>query len=61
IDPGKSLPIVDQVDSTIGALVVAWFFVPLTLAHIVTAIILFGPISFLVSYVGVKLKIKSSL
>lgn len=61
IAPGKSLPIVDQVDATIGALLFVSPFVALTLAHVITAVIIFGPISFLVSYLGVKLKIKSSL
>ncbi len=61
IAPGKPWPVFDQIDSVVGALAIAWFFIPITYAHAAIAIIIFGPISFLVSYLGVKLKIKNSL
>lgn len=61
IAPGKPWPLLDQIDFVIGALVVAWFIFPLTLVHVVTALIIFGVGSYVTSYIGVNLKIKKSL
>lgn len=61
IPPGKSWPFFDQVDSTLGAAAILVPIVPFTFVHLITAILIFGPISFLVSYLGIKLKLKKSL
>jgi CDP-2,3-bis-(O-geranylgeranyl)-sn-glycerol synthase len=61
IAPGKAWPVFDQIDFVIGALFVASIFFSLTLLHILTAIIIFGSLSWLSSLIGLKLKIKSSL
>jgi CDP-2,3-bis-(O-geranylgeranyl)-sn-glycerol synthase len=61
IAPGKPWPVLDQIDAIIGAIIVALFFFPLTPAHMLTAVILFGILSWCVSAIGVTLKIKSSL
>lgn len=61
IAPGKPWRPFDQVDATIGALIVASLFIPLTFQHIATAIILFGIISWVTSVVGFWLHIKKSV
>jgi CDP-2,3-bis-(O-geranylgeranyl)-sn-glycerol synthase len=61
IAPGKSWPPFDQIDAALGALLAASLIVPITLAHTITALIIFGVGSYLVSYIGVQLKIKKSL
>ena len=61
IAPGKSLPVFDQIDYVIGALIVASLFVSLSAAHVLIAIIIFGVLSFATSWIGMKLKIKKSL
>lgn len=61
IAPGKSWPIFDQIDAPLGALLVVAPIVPLTLLHGIIALIIFGPLSFIVSYIGIKLKMKNSL
>lgn len=61
IDSGHPWFPFDQVDYILSALLVAWFIFPLTFAHVITALLIFGFGSYLVSYLGVKLKIKKSL
>lgn len=61
IPPGKPWPVFDQVDFVIGALIIASLFFSLTFIHITSAIIIFGLLSWLCSYVGLKLKIKINL
>ncbi len=61
ISPGASWIPFDQIDFVIGALIAAWFFVPLTTPHIIFSIIIFGLGSYLVSAIGVTLGIKKSL
>jgi len=61
IPPGASWIPFDQIDFVIGALVAAWFFIPLTAPHIIFSIIIFGLGSYLVSAIGVMLGIKKSL
>lgn len=61
ITPGKPWRPFDQIDATLGALVAAALFVPLTLQHVVVAIVLFGIASWLVSVIGFHLHIKKSV
>lgn len=61
IAPGKAWRPFDQIDSTIGALIAIAFFVPLSVMHIVIALVLFGSLSFVTSYIGHALKIKKEI
>lgn len=61
IAPGQRWPVFDQIDFIVGAVVIAASFFPLMPAHIVTAVILFGLLSWLVSVIGVTLKVKTSV
>lgn len=61
IPPGSSWVPFDQIDFVIGALIATWFFIPLSLSHIIYALIIFGLGSYFVSTVGVILGIKESL
>lgn len=61
IAPGKNWPPFDQVDYVAGAAVAASFFLEVTVANIIIALIIFGLGSLLVSYVGMQLKLKKSL
>ncbi|MBI1834015.1 MAG: CDP-archaeol synthase [Candidatus Andersenbacteria bacterium] len=61
ISSGKPWRPFDQIDYVIGALIVALFFVSLTWQQVMFAIILFGALSFGVSYIGYTLNIKKSI
>lgn len=61
IAPGKSFPVLDQIDFVIGALFMTLLYTTISIVHVVTALIVFGILSLLTSYIGMKLKIKSSL
>lgn len=61
IAPGKPWRPFDQIDLAIGALLVSVWFVPLTLLHIIVALIMTWIISFVVSLIGVTLRIKQSV
>jgi len=61
IAPGKSWVPFDQIDYILGALLIAGWFMPLTSSRVITAVIMFSLGSYLVSLIGVKLKIKKSL
>lgn len=61
IPPGVSWIPFDQIDFVIGALVAAWFFIPLNISHLIFALLIFGFGSYLVSVIGVALGIKESL
>lgn len=61
IAPGSSLPVFDQIDFVIGAIIFTWFIVPYTAPQIVVALLVLGTGSYLISYVGVLLSIKKSL
>lgn len=51
----------DQIDFALGVLLVSFWFVPFTVAHIVIAILTTGIISLGVSIIGVQLRIKKSV
>ena len=61
IQPGGLLPVVDQVDFIVGAIL---FSLPLTIAHswelVVTVLIITPPIHLLTNFVAYKLKLKSN-
>ena len=61
IRAGHSWPVFDQSDYILGAIVLVWWFVPLPLAHIITALIMLGIGSFITSAIGVESGIKKSL
>jgi CDP-2,3-bis-(O-geranylgeranyl)-sn-glycerol synthase len=58
---GGSWLVFDQIDFVIGATAVTWWLVPLSAAHIITALLVIGAGSFLTSLVGVQTGIKKSL
>lgn len=59
--PGQPWRPFDQIDSIIGGLIAGLFFVPISLTHILVAIISFGLIVFIVSSVGVFFHIKKTI
>ena len=58
---GESWSPFDQVDFAIGALAFAALYTPITFSHIISAIIFIGLGSYLVSHIGVSLKIKKTI
>lgn len=61
IAPGQPWPVFDQIDFVIGALIITLFFFPLTFMHIIGAFLIFGSLSWVCSFVGLKLKIKKNI
>jgi CDP-2,3-bis-(O-geranylgeranyl)-sn-glycerol synthase len=61
IAPGKQLPAFDQIDFVLGASAVAWMMTDITITHIAIALMTIGVGSFVISYIGVALRIKKSL
>lgn len=61
IAPGKAWRPFDQIDFVLGAVLVSFWFVPLTITHVVLALLGAGIISLVVSVIGVQLKIKKSI
>lgn len=61
IAPGRAWPVWDQIDFVVGAAFASWWLVPITLAHLLVAIIVLGFGSYLTSVIGMELKIKKSL
>lgn len=61
IAPGKPWRPWDQIDLAIGGIVAAAFFVPLTILHVIVAVVATFLISYSGSAIGVALKMKSSL
>jgi CDP-2,3-bis-(O-geranylgeranyl)-sn-glycerol synthase len=61
IAPGRRWMPFDQIDFVFGALLLGGWLLPLTITHIITAILVLGFGSYLTSWLGVKLKIKKSL
>lgn len=60
INPGKSLPVIDQIDYIIGAVLAAALITRIPAEHIITAILIFGTGSAITSYFGYKMHIKRS-
>lgn len=61
IAPGKPWWPFDQIDFALGVMLVSFWFVPLTIAHVVIALFGTGIISLVVSVIGVQLKIKKTV
>jgi CDP-2,3-bis-(O-geranylgeranyl)-sn-glycerol synthase len=61
IASGRPWPVFDQIDFVLGSLVVAIWFVPITIYHVVSALIILGIGSYVVSVIGVHLHLKKSL
>lgn len=61
VAPGRLWLPWDQIDFVIGASVVAVLFTDVTVRHLAVAVIVLGVGSFATSYLGVQLKIKTSL
>lgn len=61
IDPGASWRPFDQIDFILGAIVLSYWWHPLPLRYILTAIILFGFITYFISIIGVMLNIKEEI
>lgn len=59
--PGASWPVGDQIDFVLGATLVSWWLVPMTVAHVLIAVIVLGFGSYLTSLIGMRLGIKQSL
>lgn len=61
IAPGTAWPVWDQIDYVLGAALVSGWLVPMTVAHVLIAVIVLGFGSYLTSLIGVRLGIKQSL
>lgn len=61
INPGNPWRPFDQIDSVIGVLLISWWLIPLTLWHAVIAILGVWFASFVMSVLGVQLKIKKTI
>jgi len=59
--PGSPWHPFDQIDFAAGALLFAWLLVPLTMAHSILGISIFGVLSYVTSYIGTKLRLKQEL
>jgi len=60
VNPGESLPVIDQIDYIIGAALGAALITRVPAEHVITAIIIFGTGSAITSYFGYKMHIKKS-
>jgi len=61
VAPGESWMPWDQIDYAIGLVIASGFFVTLSLAQIIFAVVLLGVGSFVTSFIGVTIGIKHSL
>lgn len=61
IAPGQPWRPFDQIDVVVGVLLLTQWWWPLSLRHVIAAIILFGVCSFVASVIGVQLKIKKTI
>ena len=59
--PGNSFPVFDQIDFVIGAALAAQLVVPVSFTHIIVAVIIIGIGSYVVSNIGVALRIKKTV
>lgn len=59
--PGKPWRPFDQIDLIVGALLVSWWIVPLTIMHVVLSLIVTYVISLSTSYIGVQWRLKKSV
>lgn len=60
IRPGKSLPILDQIDWIIGAIIVLSFYINLKIDFILYSILILGTLHFLTNIVSYHLKIRKT-
>ena len=61
ITPGKSLPVLDQIDYVLGASLAAALVIRVPAEYFILALVVLGIGSAFTSYVGYKLKIKKSI
>lgn len=61
IRPGHSWPLFDQIDFVIPSLLIVALFIPVSLAESISALLIIGAASAITSFIGVILRIKSSL
>ncbi len=61
IRPGKSFPMIDQIDWVIGSSVVLFFYISLKLKFIIYSLIMLGVLHLLTNILSYKLKIRKTI
>lgn len=51
----------DQIDAPLGVILLTWWFVPLTLVHVLLLVSVFGVLSLITSWIGVRARVKNSV
>lgn len=59
--PGKSLPILDQIDWVLGCLIILSFYIKLTIDPVLVSILVLGILHFLINIFSYKIKIRKTI
>ena len=61
ISPGKSLPIFDQIDWTIGSLIILSLYIKIKIEFFIYSILILGILHFLINIFSYKIKIRKTI